>query len=214
MREQIFDNTEKKMMSEKKEVLTKEEAKKFIEGNDFIGRSKWSFWIPIIFLLVPEDKFIARKFIDEIIGEWGYGRNRKASEAGKFVHDHSVMTNLNGLLKKGLLERRQLNERGGFSGEDAAKQRKLWCKENVYGPVNPIFGPRTQSVFILTEKGRERALDILEEFALPENDSSKNILDFLDSENAEYFESKRDRLGLKEKEFLNIIFKVARTNDP
>ncbi|MDH3347205.1 MAG: hypothetical protein OEM02_03780 [Desulfobulbaceae bacterium] len=148
LKRQIFDK-------EGKMIENNEEFRALMEK--LIQKNRWSKWMLLLFLIVPENKYISRHFVDEVIGEWGYGRTVAARNTGKRILEHPMMTTLAGMSRGSvrLLERESLIS-DKYKGDAGLARLIAFCDENVHGPVN-VFDNRTQSVFRLTKEGRARA---------------------------------------------------------
>ena len=154
LKKRVF-NTKEDIMSF--EPFKEEDIRKAIEENNLIKNHKWSLWIPLVFLMIPENKFIPSRSILEIIDRWGYARKRED------VRYCDLQKSLNNLLKNGFFERKNFTKWGDFFGkENTREEKRAWCEENVHG-FTPVRFSGVQSVFCLTGKGRARALEIFEE---------------------------------------------------
>ncbi len=139
-------------------MMSKKELRVILEGNGFIKNNKWSKWVLLFFGIVPEGKFIARKFIQEVLVEWGYGE--------RFARNSALTTTLTHMVRDGFLERESLVDPACPGEKGFDKAREFWEK-NGHGPVS-FYENRTWSVFSLTEKGRKRMGRMMKDFAVRE----------------------------------------------
>ena len=131
--------------------ITKEELKDFLDANGILQKRRWSLLVLFFFRIVPDDKYISKGLIIEVLKEWGFYCRGDASR----------VTNTMGILArdKAWLENVYFNYPMSPISEE---ERMRFCKKNVLPPVRIIGGGYTQSVFRLSDEGRKRILLLLE----------------------------------------------------
>lgn len=140
-----FDKAKKALTEEERvsflKMSTEEQEMTICRG--LYKKRKLEPAILLLLSLVPNNKYVSNKYISTEFGvyKW-FNRN-----------DFQLMNSVFGLVKKGLLEKFSLLD---YKKQHSQTEFVKFVKDNIYGSVIIVGSGQTQSVFRITEEGKNK----------------------------------------------------------